>query len=333
MSGFTAIDLDKLPAPKVIEEISYEVILAEMIADLVARQPEMAEVLERESEPSRKILETAAFRETLMRQRINESSKATMLAYAKGSDLDHEVARFGVERLLITPADPDAIPPIEAVYEDDDSLRLRGQLALEGFSTAGPKGAYEFHSLSASALVKSVQIDAPAFDLVEQTPEMIAALPEGAIVLMANHDAGLTDPMPGDVAVTVLSTEGDGSADQPLLDAVSSALDEETVRPFTDRPRVRSATIVTYAVDASLIMFPGPDSAVVLQAAIDALTQYVENSRAMGAAPTLSGFYAALKQPGVYDVILNEPPEAPSVSDYASAYCTSINVVIGGTHE
>jgi len=41
-----------------------------------------------ESDPAYKILEVAAYREMLLRARINSAAKAVMLPYATGSDLD-----------------------------------------------------------------------------------------------------------------------------------------------------------------------------------------------------------------------------------------------------
>ena len=87
-------------------------------------------------------------------------------------------------------------------------MRRRAQLALEGFASAGPTGAYIFHALSASGQVKAVDVTAPRFTQLVLTQEQIDALPAGAIALAVDDDAGLTDPLPGDVAVTVLSTEG-----------------------------------------------------------------------------------------------------------------------------
>ena len=42
-----------------------------------------------ESDPAWTILEVAAYRELLLRQRINDASRAVMLAFATGADLEH----------------------------------------------------------------------------------------------------------------------------------------------------------------------------------------------------------------------------------------------------
>ncbi len=47
-----------------------------------------------ESDPAYKILEVAAYRELLLRQRVNDASKLYYWPNAKGSDLDHLAALF-----------------------------------------------------------------------------------------------------------------------------------------------------------------------------------------------------------------------------------------------
>ncbi|EKN5085172.1 baseplate assembly protein, partial [Yersinia enterocolitica] len=118
------IDLSLLPPPFVVEELDYETLLAERKATLISLYPEeqraaVARTLSLESEPLVKLLQENAYREVILRQRVNDAARAVMVAYAVGSDLDQLGANNNVERLVITPADPTAIPPIEAVMESD----------------------------------------------------------------------------------------------------------------------------------------------------------------------------------------------------------------------
>lgn len=298
--GFTAIELDKLPVPDVIETIDYETILGELTADLIARDPDMEDTLALESEPALKILQVAAYRETLLRQRINEAAKAVMLAYAQDSDLDNLGAFYEVERLLLDAGDPDALPPIAATYESNEDYRRRIQLSLEGFSTAGPEGAYVFHALSA----------------------------DGQVL-----DASATSPSPGEVLVSVLSRVGDGIADTDLLTAVETTLSDEDVRPLTDHVQVQSAEIIGYQVIGTLYFYSGPDRTVVMQTAQDALNTYVANQHRMGRDVSLSGIYAALHQPGVQRVELDAPTGDITVTRLQAPYCTAIDLTDGGIDE
>lgn len=297
MAGaFTVVDLSQLPAPNVVEPLDFETILAEMIADLQGRDETFTALVE--SDPAYKILEVCAYRELLIRQRVNESAKAVMLAYATDADLDQLGANVGVQRLTITPADDTTVPPTPAVMEDDDAFRSRIQLSPEGYTTAGSEGSYVFHGLGANADVKDVQA---------------------------------VSPQPGKVTVYVLSRSGDGSAPQETIDAVAKTLNGETVRPLTDEVTVLSANIVTYTINAVLTLFPGPDSSVVLQSAIDAVTAYAEAQRRISYDVPLSGLYRALHQPGVQNVTLISPTASLVLGEGQASYCTNINVTMAET--
>lgn len=296
--SFTAIDLSRVPAPQVVESLNAEQILAEMVADLVARHPEFNALLE--SDPAIKLLEVAAYRELLLRQRINEAAQAVMLPYSQGTDLDNLGALFGVERLLITPGNPSAIPPVADQFENDSDYRYRIQLSLEGLSTAGPEGAYIFHALSASGQVL---------------------------------DASAISPNPGEVLVSILARAGNGTAAPALLATVLAALNAESVRPLTDYVQVQSATVTEYAIEATLYFFSGPDREVILANAQAAAEAYAAAQHRLGRDVTLSGIYAALHQPGVQRVELASPLANIVVSRQAATYCTGITLHDGGLDE
>lgn len=330
MSAFTAIDLDKLPFVDVIPVKDFETLLAEIKADVLELAPELEAALELESELATKLCQAFSYRLMTERQEINEAARGNMLAYATGPALDHFAAFPGVTRQVIQEADPNAVPPIPEVLEDDDRLRTRAHLAPEGFPTAGPRGAYIFWALSASGAIKDVSVDAPRFDKLELGPSIAAQLPADVLVLRVVDDAGLDDPMPGDVAVTVLSREGDGTPSQADLSAVSTGLNEEDVRPLTDHPRVKSPTIILYQVEAILTLYNGPDEGLVLAAAQEAIEAYVDEHHRLGHDITISGLHAALHQVGVQNVDLIQPAANIEVDDYQAAYCTGINLTVGG---
>jgi phage-related baseplate assembly protein len=299
----TMIDLSKLPPPDVVEALDYETILAERKAKLIARFPadkqaEVAAVLALESEPLTKDLEESAYRELLLRQRINEAAVAGMLAYATGNDLDHVAALFEIERLQLKPADPVTGAP--AIMESDADLRMRVQLAPQSFSVAGPEGAYRSHARNA----------------------------DGRVL-----DASATSPRPCEVLVTVLSHLGDGTAPADLIDKVAASLRSDDVRPLTDLVTVRSASILNYQVAATIYTFPGPDSSVVLELARKRLAKYVDECHRLGREVAVSGLHAALHVDGVESVAL-EAPVANIVADPTQApYCTAVDVKHGGVRD
>lgn len=300
MSTFTPMDLAQLPDPQVVEQIDYEQILAERKAYAVtlwpaAQQAEIAATLELESEPLTKLLQESAYRETLWRQRVNEAALATLLAKAKGSDLEQLAANVNVERLIVTPGDPAAMPPVAAVYESDDSLRERAQMAWEGLSTAGPRNAYIFHARSA----------------------------DGRIA-----DASAESPSPAVVVVTVQGLLGDGSVEQPLLDIVAAYLSDEDRRPVADRLSVQSAQVLAYTVQAKLhLATTGPEAEPIRAAAEARLNAYVNQRRRIGVEVSESAIHAALHVEGVRKVELVGWADI-TPTPYQAAYCTAASVTV-----
>ncbi|WJV40152.1 baseplate assembly protein [Raoultella terrigena] len=299
------IDLSQLPAPEVIEELDYETLLAERMATLISLYPEeeqdaIARALSLESEPIVKVLQENAYREVILRQRINEAAKAGMVAYAIKSDLDQLAANNNVSRLTITPEDVSMSPAVAAEMESDSDLRQRIPAAFEGMSVAGPTGAYEFHALSADGKVA---------------------------------DASAISPAPAEVMVTILSREGDGTASDELLQTVSDALNGESVRPVGDRLTVQSVEIVKYAVDAVIYVYPGPAAEPVLAAAKAQLSAYITAQRRLGRDIRLSALYAALHVQGVQRVELHQPLADIVLNKTQASYCTVATVVVGGSDE
>lgn len=139
------IDFSSIPAPEIIEPLDFESILAEMIADLQDRDPSYTEILE--SDPGIKILEVAAARELILRQRVNDALQATLLRYAGGGDLDNLAAFYAVTRLT---------------GETDAALRVRVIERIMGSSTAGGAAWYRYQALTASELVKDAAVSSPA---------------------------------------------------------------------------------------------------------------------------------------------------------------------------
>lgn len=306
-NAYAGIDLSLLPKPKIVEELDFEVIVESKkhyLLSLVKEEhrDEVAATLALESEPITILAQSAAYREMAIRQRINDAARAVMLAYAVGTDLDQIAGNFQVKRLVITEADPTTVPATEAELEDDASLRRRAQMAFEGFSTAGPAGAYIFHGLSAHPNVLDIGVYGP--------PDR-----------------------PGVVQIAVLSRAGDGAADTALVDAVRDRLNAKEIRPLTDRVTVSSAQIVKYTVNATLTFYEGPDTTVVMRAAREALDVYTSLQHRMGRDITRSGIFAALHRDGVQNVVLTAPAADIVIDWNESGYCTSVTLIHGGRDE
>lgn len=294
------IDLSQLPAPEVIEVPDFETLLAERKENLIALYPSdeqaaMRSVLALESDPLVKCLQENVYREILLRQRINEAAQAVMVAYALGTDLDQLAANNNVKRLTISPANPDAVPPVAAVMESDDDLRLRVPGAFEGLSVAGPTAAYEFYAKSADGRVS---------------------------------DVSATSPAPAEVLITVLSRDNSGAATADLLNAVNVALNAEEVRPVADRVTVQAAAIFDYQVKATLHLFDGVAAGPCLEAAQAAMDAYLTDQKKLGRSVRRESYGAVLRVAGVDWVEITEPAQDIILNRTQAGNCTAVAVTV-----
>lgn len=293
----SVIDLSKLPAPEFVEALNYEAILAAMLNDLKARSPSYTNILE--SDPAYKILEVAAYRELLLRHRINEEGRALLVAFATGSDLDHLGITYyaGEKRLVVTPADLTTQPPTPKVMEDDESYRRRLLLKDDSYSTAGAGNAYKFHALSADGNIK---------------------------------DASVTSPRPGTTVVTILSRDGDGTASEEMLDKVRTKLNSDEIRPLSEELIVNGAEIVRWELIADIYTFSGPDPNIVLKAAQDSFADYLLEQQLLEANITDSALSRALHVPGVFKVVRQTPLTDIVCNANQAAWCTDVTIRIVG---
>lgn len=300
IASSTAIDLSRLPAPDIIEQLDYEGVRASLLADLIALYPAFSALVE--SDPLIKAVEMFAYRELILRSTFNARARGAMVAYATGADLDNLAALFGVTRLEIAPADGEAGTP--AVMESDDALRTRTLLAPDSFTVAGPVLAYVYHALSASGEVL---------------------------------DASATSPAPGEVVVALLAQPSEenpsGIASPELVALVEAALSADTVRPLTDLVTVQSASITDFAIVAELTLYAGPDANLILATAQASLTAWLAANRRLGRDVPRSALMAALHVAGVQKVDLIEPAVDLVFDATEAGYAETVAVTIAGTGE
>ncbi|MCA7010445.1 MULTISPECIES: baseplate assembly protein [unclassified Wolbachia] len=128
--------------PNIVEKLSFEEIFSRMKEELVCRDETFSALVE--SDPAIKILEVAAWRELLLRQRMNEAVKSNLLKFATGEDLDNLAEFYGVERQK---------------EEEDERFRKRIKAKIAGWSTGGSKEYYKYHALSADSRVKDALVE------------------------------------------------------------------------------------------------------------------------------------------------------------------------------
>lgn len=295
MSRFVDIDLSGMASPPVVEQLDFETYLAEYKDDFVKRveaKDVPYDVQGLETDPAIVVLEEAAYRETILRARVNGAARSVMLAFAQHGDLEHLAAYYGVTRAVVTPATNTAA----AVMESDERLRRRVQLAPEAFTTAGSEGAYMFHALT---LIPSMR------------------------------DVAVMSPEPGHVHVLPLMQSAPGSPTTSDIERVRDRLSQKEIKPLTDILRVRAPVPNPYTVSAQLKVASGPDPAVVKAKALAAVQAYCESRRMIGLLVSEAGIKAALMVAGVESVLLNSPLADIQPAPDAFAYATLITLTAG----
>ena len=293
-----SIDFSQLTQPQIIEELDFETLFIARKSALIAlfdldQQPAITATLSRESEPLVKFLQESCYREMILRQRINQATLSTLLAFAKGTDLDAVVANYGITRLLISAADQDSA----AVYESDDALRYRASLVFDSLSVAGPTSAYEYHALSSNGRVA---------------------------------DAKASSPAPAEALVTVLQRDtATGAASAELLSIVQNYLNDDVRRPVADRLTVQSVDVVPFELVATIYTNTLPESDSLISAAKIAIQKYLDESRRIGRSIYLSKIYNLLHVAGVVHVVISSPKTDIEVSHVQVANCSNITISAG----
>jgi len=303
MTRFVALDLSRLPPPQVIETLDFEVIRAELVADFNARwtalrvlDPDLPDidVGRLETDPILAVaFQNFAYRELLLRARINAGARAVLLAYSSGADLDNVAANFAVARLVVSPANGDT----PAVMESDARLRRRVQLAPDAYSCAGPADAYVFWALTA-------------------VPSL--------------RDASAVQDAPGSVVVTIMKTLADPVPTEGQIIDVAATLNAKDVRPLTDAVSVQPPGVQSTTIVAELFLYPGPDASPVLADALARLAALVDANGYIGRDLRLSAIYAALHVAGVQRVNLISPTGDIVVGETGVVKVTSTSVTVAG---
>ena len=288
-----ALNIDALPAPAVIESLDYVTVLAALRADLVARYPAAAAVMALESEPINKLLEVAAYRELLLRARVNDAARALLLPYATGRNLDNLAARYDLARLP---------------GEDDARFRARVLLGYHALSAAGSPASWRLCALSHSTDVRQVDVwsDRPGrvkmallARVAEATTGMDPAAREIGRTLFGDYpNTGTLEHQSWRVAQV-----GD-----LIISQVEAAMLAEDVRPLTIDVDVTSARILPLQVQATLVHTPAQDGHLLATQAAARVRQLASQA-AFRVDLTCAAIVAALMVDGARDAQLATPAQ------------------------
>lgn len=313
----SVIDLSRLPAPAVVETLDYEAILAALKADLTARAPELAPVLALESEPVVKLLEVAAWRELVLRQRVNDAARAVMLPWATGADLDNLAARYDLARLP---------------GEDDERFRRRVLIGYHALSAAGSRQSWMLRALSVSTDIRQVDVWA---DRPGRVKVCLLARVEADKADVSAQQAAIGEALFGrhpQWAGPAQKRWRVAQASDPIVAQVAQALLAEDVRPLSVEVDVTTATVKPVTVTATLIHPPGPDGALLAAQARARLMTLAAQMR-FRVDLTRAQITAALMGDGVRDVILASPAADVTVGHGEIAAITAVTILTEARHD
>ncbi|WP_460117508.1 baseplate J/gp47 family protein [Pseudomonas sp. S2_C03] len=320
---------NQLAEPSIVTVQAFEDLLAEFKTFVVeyvgARSPQTAAKLkislENESELLTLALEAFCVRLQLHQRKYNARIKQMLAWWATGSNLDARLADMGLERQLLDPGDPQAFPPVLAQYESDDDARLRYYLAPHA-PAAGSRMQYrrEVFTLGERPVVR-VDTQAPGEVTVTYSFE-----PDGFAAQVKDGNGRRTAP--GEVMVTVLAREGDGSASDALLDGVRQHFARPDVRPETDRVTVQGAHIHNYRIRVVARINPGPDSGLTKLAAQAQLRAYAQSCHRLEGRVDPSWIDYTLHSAGAVQVEILEPLEPIVTTAFEAPYCTAVEVEV-----
>lgn len=266
-----SIDLSRLPAPNVIEALSYEAMLAAARdrfmaawADARALDPSLpaydVELLE--TDPAQIVLQAITYQRLLDRARVNDAARAVLAPFARGADLDAVAARVGVQRLVVTPASG-ATP---AVIESDASLLRRYLLAFDRPS-AGSPDSYLFLAYTAWPLMHDAAVR--GFDVHGRR---------------------------GDVDLVVIGPDGRAATSAEIATVQSAIM---AMRPEATSPAVIPAIRNVYDVSLVIEVPTGPDPALVRAEAEARIRSFARSRMTIGGEVPLSALLGAAYGPSV----------------------------------
>jgi phage-related baseplate assembly protein len=285
------LNIATLPTPDALELLDVEDIRATRIQAVVDAARDLGyiyDVSNLETDPVVIDQQINAYRELLMRSRVNNAVRAVLPAYAHNADLDNIVARANVTRLLLS----GVAGGDDAVWESDENLLLRYLTAFAAPS-AGSEDAYIYHAATAAPTLRDISIVGPA-----------------------------VHGKPGECHIVLLGANGALPSDDEVS-AVSARYRQPGVTPLTDVWRIMRAEVIPYAVTVRLGIGRSPVQSVVVAAATAQLRAALDSRYVVGQDIWRSVVEGACYVSNVQHAVavgFNDIETTP----YQAAYCTGI---------
>jgi phage-related baseplate assembly protein len=324
------LDLSRLAAPSLVDT-NFEKIRAAQVAEFIrvwtlARQadPSLPAYDVQMLETDLPIVEAEAFSYGIMNfcQQVNDSADALRLAKAVGGDLEHLAATYhSTQRKVTIPANADT--GAAAVYESDDELRSRAQLAPEALADLGlTPGGYMYKVRTAfTDKVKDVRPIRRGGGMVELR---VLGRPEtGDLVAVKNPDGSTTYTVDGRVS--------DGTVPETVVGDIIGAFNPEDASQSTDILTVYSSLVLPYTVDLTLVMRSGPDPEAVKGVAAPYIQALADSLHRIKSPVFMEAFSSAAHVGPVSTVRVNFPssdmPAVPEATPFMTQFTLRTEVL------
>ncbi len=315
MSRFSVIDLESLPAMQALETLDSEAVVASRMEKFVEiwdeNDPPAAatyDVENLEFDPIKINQECSTYFELLLRDRVNQNTRAVTLSESSGSDIDNIASRYpgGMPRLPIvtTPRGDYEDYPLD--YESDDTYRKRIWLSPNTFANRGVKEAYEFWARTAMPTLRDVS-----------AIKVRRTLRENPLIVVTCLANSSTDPKPS-------------AAD---LLTVREYIADEGRQGLTDEVSVLPPKVKTINYKIKFKLFPSIDPVTSKTNITTALNALIEKQRYLGVDHTKMAIMAACALHGVANIEIVEPATDTFVDENWVVMVNSVTVDYAGRSE
>lgn len=319
-SRFSVIRPELLQRMAVLEELDSEAILAARMSKFVAlwdeNDPPSAagyDVDALEFDPAKILQELGTFFEVLLRNRVNQATRAITLAFATGTDLDAIASRY-----------PGGVPRMDSEGYDlqgDDRYRRRIWLSPNILTPHGTPEAYIFWALNSDALYR----DASAFTKAGTGNIYIPVL--NNVTDLTPYVKALTE----DVWVKTYTVAPVPSLQQRL--ATLKYIQDKSRKGLTDVVNVIEPKVVHTTYDVEIETYPGVDKTTTMNDVNQALLDLVETRRWLGNDHLRVEIGCAADKQGVYNVNIISPPADVKVGNDGFVIVDSITTRYKGVSE
>ncbi|NAX44236.1 MULTISPECIES: baseplate J/gp47 family protein [unclassified Vibrio] len=246
--------------PKAFQEPDFETLLAEYVAFAVehcaASDAEKAvylqEALTNDSELLAQVLQALVLKYIADTREKNYWALQMFRKFVTESDMvDLMALQYNLKRQVLQLEDTSVFPPKPAVFESNDDLLRRFDLAPYQFHTTGTRLGYRFHALTLDERpVIKIESEADAVVVRYEFPK--AAQP----ALVKDAQARMTEPNSGKVSVAILSREtANGIPSAALLERTSKYLNRDDIAQESDEITTKAATPIPYTI--SVVLYTG----------------------------------------------------------------------------